>query len=76
MLGKMHLVYIILEYFPLKLSSLKILPPLPPKNKVEVWPERFCSQLNNIDQRGVREGVTMVPNLQGGSPVTKKVQNS
>ena len=76
MLGKLHVVCIILEYFPLKLSSLKILPPLPPKNKVEVWPERFCSQLNNIDQRGVRGGVTMVPNLQGGSPVTKKVQNS
>ena len=76
MLRKMHVVYIILEYFPLKLSSLKILPPLPPKNKVEVWPERFYSQLNNIDQRGVRGGVTMVPNLQGGSPVTKKVQNS
>ena len=74
----MHVVYIILEYFPLKLSSLKILPPLPPppQKKNEVWLERFCSRLNNIDQRGVRGGVTMVPNLWGGSPVSKKVQNS
>ena len=32
--------------------------------------------LNNIDQGGVGGGDTMVPNLQGGSPVSKKVQNS
>ena len=72
----MHVVCLILEYFPLKPGSLKILPPLPPKNNVEVWPEHFCCLLNNIDQGGVGEGVTMVLNLQGGSPVCKKEQNS
>ena len=52
---KMHLVCLILEYFPLKPDSLKILPaptPPPQKNSVDVWPERFCSRLNNIDQEG------------------------
>ena len=29
-----------------------------------------------IDQGGVGGGVTMVPNAQGGFPVSKKVQNS
>jgi len=72
----MHVVYLILEYFPLKPGSLKILSPPPPKHNVEVWPEHFCSRLNNIDQGGVGEGVTMVPNSQGGRPVSKKVQNS
>ena len=67
-------------------SNFRILPskaqftqdnsPSHPKKKVEVWPEHFCSRLNNIDQREVRGGVTMVPNLQGGSPVSRKVQNS
>ena len=55
----MHIVCLILEYFPLKPGSLKTLPPPPPppkKKKVEVWLEHFCSRLNNIDQRGVREG--------------------
>jgi len=75
MLRKMHVVCLILEYFPLKPGSLKILPPLLQKNKVEVWPEHFCSRLNNIDLGGVRGGVTMVPNSRGGSPVSKKVQN-
>ena len=51
-------------------------PSLPQKNKVEVWPEHFCSWLNSIDQWGVGGGVTVVPNLQGGSPVSKTVQNS
>ena len=54
-------------------------PPHPPsfaKKNVEVWPEYFCSRLNNIDQGRVGEGVTMVPNSQGESPLSKKVQNS
>ena len=46
----MPVVYLILEYFPLKPGSLKILSPPPPKHNVEVWPEHFCSRLNNIDQ--------------------------
>ena len=54
---KMHVVWIILEYFPLQPGSLKILPPPPPKkNNVEVWPTHFCSRLNNIDQGGGGEG--------------------
>ena len=53
MLRKMHVICLILEYFPLKPGSLKILPPPPQKNNVEVWPEHFCSLLNNIDQGGV-----------------------
>ena len=61
MLRKMHGVCLILEYFPPKLGSLKILPP-PPKN--------------NIDQGKVGGGVTMVPKSRGGSAVSKKVQNS
>ena len=67
---------------PSKPRSLKILPhfrpppPLPKKNNVEVWPEYFCSRLNNIDHEGGEAGVTMAPNSQGGSPVRKKVQNS
>ena len=76
----MHVVCLILEYYPLKPASLDILPPPPPppqkKNNVEVWPEHFCSRLNNIHQEGVGEGVIMVPNSQGGFPVSKKVQNS
>ena len=75
MLRKMHVICLILEYFPLKPGSLKILPP-PKKNNVEVWPEHFCCLLNNIDQGEVGRGVTMVPNTQGGSPVCKKEQNS
>ena len=55
----MHVVYVILEYFPLKPGSLKIFPP-PPKKAM--WPEHFCCVLNNIDQGGVGGGVTMVPN--------------
>ena len=76
MLRKMHVVCLILEYFPLKPGSLKILPPPPPKNNVEVWPEHFCCLLNNIDQGGVGAGVTMVQNSQGRSPVCRKEQNS
>ena len=58
MLKMMHAVCLILEYFSLRPGSLKILPPFPfpPKNKVEVLPEHFCFQLNNIDQGGVGEG--------------------
>ena len=77
MLRKMHGVCLFLEYFPLKPDSLKILPPPPEKNNIEVLPEYFGSWLNNIDQGGVGGGgVTIVPNLQGGSPVSKKMQNS
>ena len=47
-------------------------PPPPKKNNVKVWSEYFCSRLNNIDQGGV----TMLPNSQSASPVSKKVQNS
>ena len=47
--------------------------PSPPKNKVEVWPEHFCSRPNNIDLGGVRGGFTMVPNSRGEFPVSKKV---
>ena len=76
MLRKMHVVCVIWKYFPLKPGSLKILPPPPPKNNVEVWPEHFYCLLNNIDQGGVGGGVTMVPNSQGRSPVCRKEQNS
>ena len=76
MLRKMHVVCLILEYFPLKSGSLKILPPPPQKNNVEVWPEHFCCLLNNTDQGGVGGGITMVPNSQGRSPVCRKEQNS
>ena len=76
MLRKMHVLCLILEHFPLKPGLLKILPPSPQKNKVEVWPEHFCSWLNNIDQWGVGGGVTIVPNSRGGSPVSNTVQNS
>ena len=73
----MHVVCLILEYFLLKPGSLKTLPPPhrappPKKNNVKVWSEYFCSRLNNIDQGGV----TMLPNSQSASPVSKKVQNS
>ena len=62
---------------PSKPRSLKILPHFPPqKNNVEVWPEHFCSRLNNIDHEAGEAGVTMAPNLQGGSPMRKKVKNS
>ena len=39
---------------PSKPRSLKILPHFPPpkKNNVEVWPDHFCSRLNNIDHEG------------------------
>ena len=76
MLRKMHVICLILEYFPLKPASLKILSPPPPKHNVEGWSEYFCSRLNNIDQGGVGGGVTMLPNWQGGCSVSKKVQNS
>ena len=76
MLRKMHLVCLILEYFPLKPGSIKLLPPPPQKNNVKMWPENFCSRLNNIEQDGVGGGVTMVPHSQSGTPVSKKVQNS
>ena len=73
----MHVVCLILEYFLLRPGSLKTLPPPhrappPQKNNVKVWSEYFCSRLNNIDQGGV----TMLPNSQSASPVSKKVQNS
>ena len=51
-------------------------PPLKKKNNVEVWPEHFGSRVNNIDQGEVGGGVIMEPNLQGGSPLSNKVQNS
>ena len=76
MLRKMHVVCLILEYFPLKPGSIKLLPTPSQKDNVEVWPEHFCCLLNNIDQGGVGGGVTMVPNSQGRSPVCKKEQNS
>ena len=80
MLRKMHGVCLILEYLSLKPGSLKILPPPPPlppkKNNVEVQPEHFCCLLTSIDQGGVGGGVAMVPNLQGGSPVSQRDQNS
>ena len=77
MLRKMHGVCLILEYLSLKPGSLKILPlPPPKKNNVEVQPEHFCCLLTSIDQGGVGGGVAMVPNLQGGSPVSQKDQNS
>ena len=72
MLRKMHLVCLILEYFPLKPSSLKILPP-PKKNNVEGWTEHFCSWLNNTDQGGVGGGAAIMLNSPGGSPVSNKV---
>ena len=67
--------------FNFRISSSKArftqdIPPSPQKNNVEVRPEHFCYLLNNIDQGGVGGGVTMVPHSQGGSPVSKKEQNS
>ena len=76
MLRKMHSVCLILEYFPPKPGSFKILPPPPKNNNVEVWPKHFCSRLNNIDQGRVGGGITTVSNSRGGSAVSKKVQNS
>ena len=73
----MHSVCLILEYFPPKPGSFKILPPPPKNNNVELKPKHFCSRLNNIDQGRVGGGrVTTVPNSCGGSAVSKKVQNS
>ena len=46
----MHSVCLILEYFPPKPGSFKILPPPPKNNNVELKPKHFCSRLNNIDQ--------------------------
>ena len=69
----MHLVCLILEYFPPKRGSLKILTPPLPKNSFEGWPEHFCSWLNNTDQGGVGGGATMMLNSPGGSSVNKKV---
>ena len=68
-LRKMHLVCLILEYFPLKPGSLEILPPPPPppqKNNVEVWSEQFCSRLSNIDQEGGVEGSSWCQILRVG----------
>ena len=62
----MHVVCLILEYFPRDTS------PPPQKKNNEVKPEHFCFLLNNTE--GWRGGVTMVPNSQGGSPASKKVQ--
>ena len=73
----MHVIWLILEYFPLQPRFTQDTSPSTPKNNnAEVWPEHFCSRLNNIYQGGVGEGVTMVPNWQGGCPGSKKVQNS
>ena len=72
----MHIICLILEYFPLKPGSLKILLPPPQKTMLKCGPNIFCSLLNNTDQGGVAGGVTMVPNTQGGCPVCKKEQNS
>ena len=48
MLKKMHVVCLIFKAQFTQDSS-----PFPQKNKVEVLPEAFCTQLNNIDQGGV-----------------------
>ena len=69
---KMHRVCIILEYFPLKPGSLKILPPPPPpKAMLKCGRNLFAFRINNIDQAGVGVGVTMVANSPSGSPASK-----
>ena len=67
MLRKMHVVCVIWKYFPLKPGSLKILPPPPPTNHVEVWPDNFYCLLNNIDQGGVGGGRSILsePGFRG-----------
>ena len=66
----MHLVCLILEYFPLKPGSLKILPPPPTKkSKLKCRQNLFAFQLNNIEQERGGGGVTIVANSQGGSPL-------
>ena len=57
---------------PYKARFTQDTPPSPQKNNAEVWPEHFCSLLNNIDQGGVGGGVTMVPNTQGGFLCVRK----
>ena len=51
MLKKMHVVCLIFKARFTQDSS-----PFPQKNKVEVLPEGFCTQLNNIDQGGWGRG--------------------
>ena len=43
MLRKMHVVYVILEYFPLKPGSLKIFPPPPKKAMLKCGPNIFAA---------------------------------
>ena len=43
MLRKMHVVCLILEYFPLKPGSLKILPPPPKKTMLKCGPNIFAA---------------------------------
>ena len=52
----MHVVCLILEYFPLNpVHSRYFRFPLK-KNNVEGWPEHFCSRLNIIDHEGGEGG--------------------
>ena len=75
----MHVVCLILEYFPLNPVHSRYFPipppPNPHKNNVEVRPQHFCSRLN-IDHEAGEGGVTMVPNSKEGSLMRKKVHNS
>ena len=72
----MQIACLVLEYFPLKPGSLRILPPPPTPPPPKPRMLKFSSRVNNIDQGGVRGGVIMVPNSQGWSPLSNKVQNS
>ena len=66
MLKKMHVVCLIFKAQFTQDSS-----PFPQTNKVEVLPEAFCTQLNNIDQGGVGEGSPWYQiHSRGGSPVS------
>ena len=71
----MHLVCLIFSSFPLKPGSLKIFPPRKENNNLEVWPEHFCSWLNNIDQGGVGEGSPWCQICWVGLLCIKKMQN-
>ena len=56
MLRKMHVVCLILEYFPLEPGSLKILPPLPQKTKLKCGRNIFAPAQTTLTWAGWGEG--------------------
>ena len=72
MLRKMHLVCLILDYYPLKLGSLKVLTPPPLKTILKGDRNISAPDLTTLTRKGGGGG-TMMLNSPGGSPVSKKV---